>query len=329
MTAPSEQIRALQVTALDGPDALRVAAVEAPAADGKVLIDVHTAGVTYPDLLMTQGKYQIQPELPFAPGLEVAGVVREAPPGAGVEAGDRVAAYTVWGGYSEVVAVPSAHVVPLPPGVDFDVGVTLMVNYQTAYFALAVRGGLQPGQTLLVQGAAGGVGTAAIQVGLGLGARVLAVVRGEEKEAIARRAGAEEVIDAGGDWRAEVKRRTDGRGVDSVFDPVGGDRFDESLRVLAPDGQALVIGFAEGRIPKIPANYLLLKNIDAIGVAWGMYVEKHPEIPRRVGAALAGMIEEGHIAPIIGATYPLAEGARALKDLDERRTVGKTVLELR
>jgi NADPH2:quinone reductase len=322
-------MRRLQVADLEGPAALHIAEVDAPQGDGGVVIDVHTAGVTYPDLLMTRGMYQIRPEPPFAPGLEVAGVVRSAPADAGVAAGDRVAAYTGWGGYSEVVAVPAFQVVPLPDAVDFGFGVTLMVNYQTAYFALAERGRLAAGETLLVQGAAGGVGTAAIQVGLSLGARVLAVVRGDQKEAVARDAGAEEIIRAESDWRSEVKRLTDGRGVDAVFDPVGGDRCDESLRLLATDGRLLVIGFAEGRIPQIPANYLLLKNIEAVGVAWGMYVEKDHETPRRVGAALARMIEDGYLKPVIGATYPLAEGARALTDLDERRTVGKTVLEVR
>lgn len=322
-------MRTLQVAALEGPESLRIAEVEVPGGEGDVLIDVHAAGVTYPDLLMTRGQYQIKPELPFAPGIEVSGVVRSAPAGSDAVAGEKVAAYTGWGGYSEVVAVPPAHVVPMPEGVGFDVGVTLMCNYQTAYFALAVRGSLRAGQTLLVQGAAGGVGTAAIQVGKGLGARVIAIVNGEQKAAVARRAGADEVVDVGSDWRAEVKALTDGRGVDSVFDPVGGDRLDESLRLLAPDGQLLVIGFAEGRIAKIASNYLLLKNIDAIGVAWGMYVEGHPELPREIGAALAEMVGAGQIDPIIGATFPLEEGARALLDLDQRRTIGKTVLALR
>lgn len=322
-------MRRLQITELDGPEGLTIAEVDAPTDDGAVLIDVHAAGVTYPDLLMTRGQYQIRPEPPFAPGLEVAGVVRSAPPESGAKVGERVAAYTVWGGYSEVVAVPPEHVVPLPAGAGFDAGVTLMVNYQTAYFALAVRGSLKAGQTLLVHGAAGGVGTAAIQVGKALGARILAVVGGAAKAEVARAAGAEEIIDAGEDWAAEVRRLTDGRGVDSIFDPVGGDRCDESLRLLATDGQMLVIGFAEGRIAKIPSNYLLLKNIDAIGIAWGMYVEVHPELPRRVGAAVAEMFEAGQIAPIVGATYPLEEGARALLDLDQRRTLGKTVLEVR
>lgn len=322
-------MRRLQIAELKGPEALRIAEVAPPDADGKVLIDVHVAGVTYPDLLMTRGRYQIQPELPFAPGLEVAGVVRAAPPGSGTEVGERVAAYTVWGGYGEVVAVPPEYVVPLPAGAGFDVGVTLMVNYQTAYLALARRGSLQAGQTLLVHGAAGGVGTAAIQVGKALGARVLAVVNGDAKARIAREAGAEEVIDAGAEWAAEVRHRTDGRGVDSVFDPVGGDRLDESLRLLAPDGQMLVIGFAEGRIAQIPSNYLLLKNIDAIGVAWGMYVERRPEVPRQIGAAVAELFEAGRLAPLIGARYPLEEGARALLDLDRRRTIGKSVLEVR
>lgn len=326
MSGCNDVVRTLQVTELTGPTALRLGSVPRPIATDKVLIDVATAGVTFPDLLMTQGRYQIQPPIPFAPGLEVAGKVRSAPAESGFSEGDRVVAYTGWGGYSEAVAVPSENVVPLPKSVDFVEGVALMVNYQTAYFGLKMRGRLAPKETLLVHGAAGGVGTAAIQVGLGLGARVIAVVQGDRKAEIARQAGATEVIDTAEDWLTVVRTLTDGRGVDVIFDPVGGDRFDQSLRALAPRGRLLVIGFAEGRIPSVPANYLLLKNIEAVGVAWGMFLPHDPALPQAVGAELATLSQLGFVKPLIGATYPLAEGRRALEDLADRRTVGKSVL---
>jgi NADPH2:quinone reductase len=322
-------MRALQVTELSGPLGLRLAEVPEPRFDDEVLIEVRAAGVTFPDLLMTEGKYQVQPELPFVPGLEVAGTVLKAPRGSDLSEGDRVAAYTGWGGYSEMVAVPASNVVSLPPGVDYVDGVAMMVNYQTAYFALADRGRVVPGETVLVHGAAGGVGSAAVQVAAGLGARVIAVVNGAKKSEVARRAGAEEIIDVSGDWLSNLRRLTGQRGVDVIFDPVGGDRFDTSLRGLAPGGRILVIGFAEGRIPTIRANYLLLKNIEAVGVAWGAYLPLDPDMPRRIGLALAGLVERGFIKPVIGSTYPLAEGQRALEDLAARRTLGKSVLVVR
>jgi NADPH2:quinone reductase len=322
-------MRSLQLSSLDGPDALRVAEVPAPAPGDGVLIEVHAAGVTFPDLLLTQGTYHVRPELPFAPGVEVAGVVRFAPAGSGLAEGDRVAAYTPWGGWAELINVPAHQVVPLPDAVDFVDGVALMVNYQTAYFALASRGGLRAGETVLVHGAAGGVGSAAIQVGLALGARVLAVARGPEKMAVARASGAEEVLDAAGEWAAEARAHTDGRGVDVVVDPVGGDRLDESLKLIAPAGRLLIVGFAEGRIPQIPANRLLLKNIAAVGVGLGPFVAHAPGILRSIAAELAALLPSGHLCPVIGATYPLEAGACALRELAARRAVGKSVLLVR
>lgn len=321
----NSDVRALLVTEPAGPAALRIGTLPVP--DAEVVIDVHAAGVTFPDLLLTHGRYQVRPEPPFAPGLEVAGTVRRAAPGTGFAPGDRVVAFTGHGGgYAEAVGVPAAHVVPLPEAIGFVDGVGLMVNYQTAYFGLAERGRLRAGETVLVHGAAGGVGTAAVQVALALGARVLAVVSDDAKAAVARRAGATEVIRTDR-WVDEVRERADG--VDVVFDPVGGDRFDESLRLLRPDGRLLVIGFTEGRIPQVAVNRLLLRNIDVVGVAWGHYAAIDPGMIRRVGTALADLAVAGRVRPVVGRTYAFEDGAEALADLEARRAAGKSVLTFR
>ena len=318
-------MRALQVTELSGPTGLALRRVDAPAAGEDVVIDVHTAGVTFPDLLLTYGIYHVRPDLPFAPGLEVGGIVRSAPEGADVAAGDRVIAYTGHGGYAEAVSAPAHCVVPLPDSVDFVSGVSLMVNYQTAYLGVVERGHLRADETLLVHGAAGGVGTAAIQIGRSVGARVLAVVSDEAKAAVASRAGAEEIVFTG-NWVEEVRERTAATGVDVVFDPVGGDRFDDSLRLLRPGGRLLIIGFAEGRIPQIASNRLLLRNIAAVGVAWGPLIPFDHDMPRRIGRAVNALLADGHVRPVIGDTYALEDGNEALRDMEARRTVGKSVL---
>jgi NADPH2:quinone reductase len=321
---PSE-IRALQVVDLIGPDGLRLRSVPRPRAhDGDVIVDVRAAGVTFPDLLMTRGLYQQRPDPPFAPGLEVAGVVAEATPASGFAIGDRVIAYTGTGGYAEAVAVPAHHVVPLSAGVDFVAGVTLMVNYQTAYFCLVERGRLRAGETLVVHGAGGGVGTAAVQVALGMGVRVIAVVSDDAKEEIARRAGATEVLRTDS-WQSEIRGLTAG-GPDVIYDPVGGDRFEESLRALRPGGRVLIIGFAGGTIPTIASNRLLLRNIEAIGAAWGHFIPSDLAMPRRVAAALDQLVASGAVRPLVEAVYPLGEGAAALHDMAARRTLGKSVL---
>ncbi|MFI5610117.1 NADPH:quinone oxidoreductase family protein [Amycolatopsis sp. NPDC051903] len=320
----TDEVRALVLAEPAGPAALRLGTLPAPPAGAEVVIDVRAAGVTFPDLLLTRGRYQVRPDPPFAPGLEVAGLVRRAAPGSGFAPGDRVVAYTgIGGGFAETVGVPARAVVPLPDNVDFSAGVALMVNYQTAYFGLADRGRLEPGETVLVHGGAGGVGTAAIQVALALGARVLAVVSDAAKADVARLAGATEVLLAGG-WAGEVRDRFGA--VDVVLDPVGGDRFDESLRLLRPGGRLLVVGFTEGRIPQVAVNRLLLRNISVVGVAWGHYAAHDPGLIHRVGAQLSRFAAEGRIRPVVGRTYPFEDGAQALVDLEARRTVGKSVL---
>ncbi|HWC08433.1 MAG TPA: NADPH:quinone oxidoreductase family protein [Solirubrobacterales bacterium] len=321
----------LQVDRLAGPKALSLVEVPVPDAAGGVVIDVHAAGVSFPDLLMIKGEYQLHPEPPFAPGTEVAGVVREAPAGSAWRPGDRVSAYTSWGGYSEVIAVDAGAVGRVPPALDFVQGAAMMINYQTAYFALRIRSHLNRGETLLVHGAAGGVGIAAVQIGHALGGRVIAVVRGSEKAAFVREAGCDEVIDLEQteNWVEAVRELTDGNGAEIAFDPVGGTRFDQSLRAIRRDGKALIIGFASGEISKIPANHLLLKNVDAVGVAWGMYLKQEPQLLRDIGKELDALVEEQGLRPMVGATYALAEGAAALEQLASRQALGKSVLVVR
>jgi NADPH2:quinone reductase len=324
-------MQSLQVAALDGPDALRLVEVPRPEAGDRVVIEVHAAGVSFPDLLMTRGEYQLHPELPFAPGTEVAGIVCEAPDGSHCKKGDRVSAYTKWGGYSELVAVDELATVDVPSQLSFAEGVAMMNNYQTAYFALRVRSCLDAGETLLVHGAAGGVGIAAVQVGLALGARVISVVSGQGKADFVREAGSTYVVDLDvtEDWVGEVRDLTDGAGADIAFDPVGGSRYEQSLRAIAPGGKALVIGFASGTIAKVPTNHLLLKNIDAVGVAWGMYLAHEPHLLQRIGKELNKLVVEQAFRPIIGASYPLVDGAAALRQLSARQTIGKSVLTVR
>jgi len=322
-------VRAVQITRLDGPAAIEL--VEAPepvAGPGQVLIDVHVAGVTFPEVLQSRGEYQLKPELPFVPGSEVAGVVREAPEGAAVKVGDRVAAFPGLGGFAEVVAAPPQAVFPLPDAVSFEAGASLPMNYLTVHFALVRRAQLRSGETVLVHGAAGGVGTAAVQLASALGARVIAVVSSPEKGEVARRAGADEVVDAA-DFRAQVKELTGGRGVDVVVDPVGGDRFTDSLRSLAPEGRLLVIGFTGGEIPTVKVNRLLLNNVSVVGVGWGAFWTADVGYLQEQWADLLPLLEAGKLDPVIGSRHRLEEAANALVEIDERRAAGKVLLTVR
>ena len=269
-------MRAAQVTRLEGPDAVEVTEVPEPAARG-VVVDVAAAGVCFPDVLLTRGEYQMRPDPPFVPGSEVAGRVRSAPPGSGFAEGDRVAAFPVLGGFAEVVATDPAMVFPLPDSTTYEQGAALPMNYLTCHFALRERGGLRAGETVLVHGAAGGVGTAAVQLSRAWGARVVAVVSSDDKAQVARSAGAHEVVAADG-FRDAVAELTAGHGVDVVVDPVGGDRFTDSLRSLAPGGRLLVVGFTAGSIPEVRVNRLLLGNISVVGVGWGAWWT-HPSGP--------------------------------------------------
>ena len=322
-------MRALQCTELSGPDGLRLVDVPEPESDGQVLIDVVAAGVSFPDLLLTQGRYQVKPELPFVPGVEAAGVVRHAPPGAGVQAGDRVMALTWFGAFAERVAAAPEQVFRMPQRWSFDQAAGVLMNYHTAHFALHRRGRLKPRETVLVHGAAGGVGTASIQVARGADARVLAVVSDERKAEVARKAGAHEVVLSTGNWVEAVRTATGGRGVDVVVDPVGGDVFDRSLKVLAPEGRLLVVGFTSGRIPEVAVNRLLLKNVDVVGVAWGAFVMMEPQLTQEIAKGLAELADKGFVEPLVGSVFPLARAAEALRALQERRAVGKLVLQVR
>jgi NADPH2:quinone reductase len=323
-------MRAAQITRLDGPAAVKVAEVAEPQAQpGMVVIDVHAAGVTYPDVLLSRGEYQISPELPFVPGSEVAGVVRAAPEGGAVRPGDRVAAFPGFGGFAEVVGVMPQAVFPLPDRVSFAAGAALPMNYLTVHFALARRAGLRPGETVLVHGAAGGIGTAAVQLARAMHARVIAVTSSEGKAATAKAAGAHDVVDAA-DFRAAVKDITGGRGVDIVLDPVGGERFTDSLRSLAPEGRLLVVGFTGGEIPTVKVNRLLLNNTAVVGVGWGAFwMSGNPDYLQEQWSELSPLVANGELDPVLGNAYPLEQADAAVAELDTRRATGKVVLRVR
>lgn len=320
-------MRSVQVVRLDGPSEVEVNDVAEPeCGPGQVLVDVRAAGVSFPDLLLTRGLYQYRPDPPFGLGSELAGVVRRAPEGSALQPGDRVVAFSTYGAFSDVAAVDADRVFPLPDEVGFAAGACLPMNYLTAHFALAVRGHLRAGQTVLVHGAAGGVGTACVQLAAALGARVIAVVSTEAKGEVARAAGAHEAVGVDG-FKDAARALTDGAGVDLVVDPVGGDRFTDSLRSLAPFGRVLVIGFTAGEIPTVKVNRLLLGNIDVTGVAWGGYAMAHPGFMAMQWAELEPHLRSGALDPVISRTLPLERAAEALTAIDERRATGKVVLE--
>jgi NADPH2:quinone reductase len=322
-------VRAIQVQTLDGPRAVRMVDVDEPApGESQVLIEVHAAGVTFPEVLLTRGMYQIKPPPPFVIGMEIAGVVRSAPADAAVRPGERVAALSWFGGFAELALAPVDQVFALPDNIGFASAAALPVNYLTAHFALAHRGRLAEGQTVLVHGAAGGVGTATIQFARAHGATVIAVASTDEKAALAASIGADHTVPADG-FLPAVKELTGGRGVDIVVDPVGGDRFTDSLRSLATDGRLLVIGFVGGEIPTVRVNRLLLNNTSVVGVAWGEYALRRPGYLQHQWAHLRPLVESGALAPPIGHTLPLADAAEALALMDERRAVGKVVLSVR
>jgi NADPH2:quinone reductase len=328
-------VRAVQITQLTGPDsALKLVDLPEPEAShmltpGRgVVVDVGAAGVSFPELLQTRGEYQLKPPLPFVPGSEVGGIVRSVSDGAAVRPGDRVAAFCMLGGFAEVAVAPEHFCFRLPDGLDLAQGASLVLNYHTAYFSLKLRGRLAEGETVLVHGAAGGVGTAALQVARGLGARTIAVVSSDEKERVARQAGAETVLRSDASWKDEAKEQTGG-GVDIVLDPVGGDRFTDSLRSLREGGRVVVVGFTGGSIPEVRVNRLLLSNTEVVGAGWGAYVMSKPDVTAEVGAEINRLIEQGFVAPLVGSRFPLERAADALNVIDRREATGKVVLDVR
>jgi NADPH2:quinone reductase len=322
-------MRAAQLTRLDGPEAVEVSEIDEPTGDG-VIVDVHAAGAAFPDALLTRGLYQYRPDPPFVLGAEIAGVVRSAPADAPVKAGDRVVGLTMLtGGMAEVAVLAPDRAFKLPDNVSFTAGAGLLFNDLTVYFALTVRGRLREGETVLVHGAAGGIGTSALRLAPVLGAsRVIAVVSTEDKADIARAAGATDVVLADG-FKDAVKELTEGRGVDVVVDPVGGDRFTDSLRSLAPAGRLLVIGFTGGEIPTVKVNRLLLNNVDVVGVGWGAWAGKHPGALTEQWADLEKLLASGKLPPPEPVVYPLEEAAAAIASLENRTAKGKVVLRVR
>jgi len=311
------------------PDSLVVEDIPAlvPAPD-QVIVSMKAAGVNFPDALIIQGKYQMKPTMPFSPGTELAGVVKKL--GAGVQnvkVGDAVIAYAGYGGYAEEVAVDASACIPMPAGVEFKVAASFMMTYGTSYHALKDRARLQPGETLLVLGAAGGVGSAAVELGKHMGARVIAAASSDDKLEACRALGADATINySSEDLREAIKRITAGKGVDVVYDPVG-DKFAEpAMRDMAWGGRYLVIGFAGGEIPKIPLNLPLLKGFSIVGVFWGNFTRKEPKQNEANVRELLGWIAGGKLKPLVSVAYPLAQAARALKDVMERKVKGKVVL---
>lgn len=321
-------MHAIQIVSLDGPEAVQFNEVPTPEPNAdQVLIRVRAAGVSFPELLQTRGLYQFKPPLPFVPGSEVAGDIVSAPEGSGFATGDRVAAMVMLGGFGDYALGTLEGTFALPDALSYAQGAALPLNYLTSHFALVTRANIQPGEVVLVHGAAGGVGTAAIQAAKAFGAgRVIAVASTEEKRAIARAAGADDAVPADG-FLAALKELDGFDGVDIVVDPVGGDRFIDSLRSLRRHGRLLVIGFAdEGNIPEVKVNRLLLRNTSIMGVGWGEYALTNLAFLQEQWAALLPHIESGVIRPPIGSEFALADAGRALSLMDGRGALGKIVL---
>jgi NADPH:quinone reductase len=322
-------MKAVLCKAWGPPRSLVVEDVPSPAPSrGQVLVTVRAAGVNFPDVLIVQNKYQLKPALPFSPGNEIAGVVKRVGEGVrGFMPGDAVIALIGWGGFAEEVLVDAAKLAPMPAGVDYTVAASFGVTYATSYHALKDRARLAAGETLLVLGAAGGVGLAAVELGKLLGARVIAAASSEEKLATCRERGADAVIDyEKEDLREAIRALTDGKGVDVVYDPVGGRFAEPAVRGLAWKGRYLVVGFAAGDIPKIPLNLVLLKGSALVGVYWGDFTRREPEASAANLNELIGWLRAGRIRPLVSATYPLERAADALEDLLNRKVRGKAVL---
>jgi NADPH2:quinone reductase len=311
------------------PDTLVVEEVpDLVAGAGQVVIDVQSAAVNFPDVLIVQGKYQFKPELPFTPGNELAGTVRSVGEGVRhVKAGDKVIAFTPTGAFAQQALVAAQVVMPMPPGMDFDTAAAITLTYGTSHHAVADRAALQAGETMLVLGAAGGVGLAAIEIGKALGARVIAAASSEEKLAVCREHGADVCIDySSGDLREQIKEATGGKGPDVIYDPVGGAYAEPAFRSIGWRGRYLVVGFANGEIPKLPLNLALLKGASLMGVFWGEFAKREPKANMVAMGQMLGWMAEGKLRPHISGRYVLADTARALEDMAARKVTGKIVI---
>jgi NADPH2:quinone reductase len=319
-------MKALVARELSGPAGLDFTDVDDVGGEDAIVVDVRAAGVNFPDLLMLRGEYQLKMEPPFIPGVEVAGVVRSAPYESAIKPGQRVSAFSLLGGWAEQVAVPPESVVPTPDDLDDASAVCLLGNYYTMYFALARRGALRPGETVLVLGSAGGVGTAAVQIAKAMGARVIAMVHRPHAVEFVESLGADVVLPLTDGWLEAVKDATDGRGVDLVVDPIGGEAFDDAIRALAIEGRLLVIGFAAGGIPTVKVNRLLLRNVAVIGVGWGEFVSRNPNAQSVYGFGVNELVKAG-LRPPPPVRFPLSKGSDALQSLADGGVLGKVVLE--
>ncbi|MDE3739206.1 MULTISPECIES: NADPH:quinone oxidoreductase family protein [Pseudomonas] len=297
----------------------------------EILIDVHAAAVNFPDTLIIEGKYQFKPPFPFSPGGEAAGVVAAVGEKVShLKPGDRVMALTGWGSFAEQVAVPSYNVMPIPKGIDFNSAAAFGMTYGTSMHALKQRANLQPGETLLVLGASGGVGLAAVEIGKAMGARVIAAASSAEKLEVAKAAGADALINYSEEnLKDRVKELTGGQGADVIYDPVGGDLFDAAVRSINWNGRLLVVGFASGRIPELPVNLALLKGASVVGVFWGSFAQRQPQDNLANFQQLFAWYAEGKLKPLVSQTFPLERASDAINALATRQAVGKVVVEVR
>lgn len=318
---------AQQLTTTSGPAGVQLADIAEPDGTDLVVVDLHAAGVSFPDLLQTTGSYQLVRELPFVLGVEGAGIVRTAPVDSGVLAGQRVAVLAPNGTWQQRVAVEPGSVFPLPDSVSLDAGAGILMNYLTVHFALDERARHRPGESVLVHGAAGGVGVAALQVAAALGLETIAVVSTEEKADIAKANRADHVVLVDG-WKDRVREITGGRGVDIILDPVGGDRFTDSLRSLAPNGRLVVLGFTGGEIPTVKVNRLLLRNISILGAGWGEYVRTNPAYTSQQWATLLPLLESGALRITEPTVYAFEHASDALRALETRSAAGKIALSV-
>jgi NADPH2:quinone reductase len=322
-------MKAIVCKAWGPPDSLELQDLpELVPGPGEVAIEVRAAGVNFPDVLTVQGKYQVKPPLPFTPGNEFAGVVRALGEGVrGLAVGDQVIGFTQTGAFAQQAIAPAAALMPMPPGMDFDTAAAITLTYGTSHHAVVDRGQLKAGETMLVLGAAGGVGLAAIEIGKALGARVIAAASSAEKLEVCRAHGADVLIDyTKEDLREALKAATGGKGPDVIYDPVGGPYSEPALRSIAYRGRHLVIGFAAGDIPKLPWNLMLLKSASVVGVFWGDFARREPQANAAAMREMLGWMAEGKLRPLVSKRYALAETAQALNDMAERKVTGKVVI---